>query len=155
MGICYSLLASALWPMAAYVVPQYQLGTAYGLMQAIQNIGLALCTMLCGLTVDAYALICTFGIWVIDINTSGYLNMGAIAREKFDCESEKLQLEAKEKERNEKKKLDNNEVKKEDSHNGYYSEGMRPRTNNEIRNSESSTSSSSSSGTVSETQNIL
>ena len=48
MGISYSLLASALWPIAALIIPEYQLGTAYGLMQAIQNLGLALITMLAG-----------------------------------------------------------------------------------------------------------
>ena len=30
MGMAYSLLASALWPMAALIIPEYQLGTAYG-----------------------------------------------------------------------------------------------------------------------------
>ena len=30
MGISYSLLASALWPMAALIIPEHQLGTAYG-----------------------------------------------------------------------------------------------------------------------------
>ena len=30
MGISYSLLASALWPIAALIIPEYQLGTAYG-----------------------------------------------------------------------------------------------------------------------------
>ena len=30
MGLSYSLLASALWPIAALVIPEYQLGTAYG-----------------------------------------------------------------------------------------------------------------------------
>ena len=33
MGVAYSLLASALWPIAALIIPEYQLGTAYGLMQ--------------------------------------------------------------------------------------------------------------------------
>ena len=32
----FSLLASALWPIVALQIPEYQLGTAYGLMQAIQ-----------------------------------------------------------------------------------------------------------------------
>lgn len=32
MGLAYSLLASALWPMVALVVPEYQLGTAYGML---------------------------------------------------------------------------------------------------------------------------
>ena len=30
MGLAYSLLASALWPIAALIIPEYQLGTAYG-----------------------------------------------------------------------------------------------------------------------------
>eukprot|EP00095_Tigriopus_kingsejongensis_P003253 maker-scaffold69_size418775-snap-gene-2.22 protein:Tk03253 transcript:maker-scaffold69_size418775-snap-gene-2.22-mRNA-1 annotation:"hypothetical protein DAPPUDRAFT_59685" len=29
MGLAYSLLASALWPIAALIIPEYQLGTAY------------------------------------------------------------------------------------------------------------------------------
>ena len=33
LGVAYSLLASALWPIAALIIPEYQLGTAYGLMQ--------------------------------------------------------------------------------------------------------------------------
>ena len=31
MGLAYSVLASALWPMVAMVVPEHQLGTAYGM----------------------------------------------------------------------------------------------------------------------------
>ena len=31
MGVAYSLLACALWPMVAFVVPMHQLATAYGL----------------------------------------------------------------------------------------------------------------------------
>ena len=30
MGVAYSLLASALWPIAALIIPESQLGTAYG-----------------------------------------------------------------------------------------------------------------------------
>ena len=30
IGLAYSLLASALWPIAALIIPEYQLGTAYG-----------------------------------------------------------------------------------------------------------------------------
>ena len=33
LGVAYSLLASALWPIAALIIPEYQLGTAYGIMQ--------------------------------------------------------------------------------------------------------------------------
>ncbi len=31
MGIAYSLLACALWPLVSFIVPEYQLGTAYGM----------------------------------------------------------------------------------------------------------------------------
>ena len=31
MGVSYSLLACALWPLVAFIVPEYQLGTAYGM----------------------------------------------------------------------------------------------------------------------------
>lgn len=31
MGLSYSMLASALWPMVALVIPEHQLGTAYGM----------------------------------------------------------------------------------------------------------------------------
>ncbi|CAG2113021.1 unnamed protein product, partial [Medioppia subpectinata] len=37
MGIGYSVLACALWPMVALIIPEHQLGTAYGVMQSVQN----------------------------------------------------------------------------------------------------------------------
>uniref|UniRef100_A0AAY5EY73 Lysosomal dipeptide transporter MFSD1 n=1 Tax=Electrophorus electricus TaxID=8005 RepID=A0AAY5EY73_ELEEL len=52
LGMSYSLLACALWPMVAFVVPEHQLGTAYGFMQSIQNLGLALISMAAGVIVD-------------------------------------------------------------------------------------------------------
>jgi len=42
MGISYSIVAASLWPMVAFLVPKRMLGTAYGFMQAIQNLGLAI-----------------------------------------------------------------------------------------------------------------
>ncbi|CAH1780917.1 unnamed protein product [Owenia fusiformis] len=53
MGVAYSILASALWPMVAFIVPEHQLGTAYGIMQAIQNLGLAVIAIVAGDIVDA------------------------------------------------------------------------------------------------------
>jgi MFS family permease len=41
MGIAFSLIPAVMWPAVAYVVDQSRLGTAYGLMTMIQNIGLA------------------------------------------------------------------------------------------------------------------
>ncbi|XP_037894714.1 major facilitator superfamily domain-containing protein 1-like isoform X2 [Glossina fuscipes] len=52
MGLSYSVLASSLWPLVALIVPEYQLGTAYGFCQSIQNLGLAIVTILSGLIVD-------------------------------------------------------------------------------------------------------
>jgi MFS family permease len=40
MGIAFSLIPAIMWPSVAYVVDQSKLGTAYGLMTMIQNIGL-------------------------------------------------------------------------------------------------------------------
>jgi MFS family permease len=40
MGIAFSLIPAVMWPSVAYIVDQSRLGTAYGLMTMIQNIGL-------------------------------------------------------------------------------------------------------------------
>ncbi|XP_065575349.1 major facilitator superfamily domain-containing protein 1-like [Artemia franciscana] len=99
MGVSYSMLASALWPMVALVVPEYQLGTAYGLMQAIQNLGMALLTMVCGLIVDkegyqameifflgmlVVTLILCLIIWILDYQKGGHLNMSTKQREEYE-----------------------------------------------------------------------
>lgn len=41
MGIAFSLIPAVMWPSVAYIVDPSKLGTAYGLMTLIQNIGLA------------------------------------------------------------------------------------------------------------------
>ena len=40
MGIAFSLVPAVMWPSVAYIVDQSKLGTAYGLMTMVQNIGL-------------------------------------------------------------------------------------------------------------------
>lgn len=52
LGLSYSLLACALWPMVAFLVPEHQLGTAYGFMQSIQNLGLAVISIIAGMILD-------------------------------------------------------------------------------------------------------
>ncbi|XP_015610355.1 major facilitator superfamily domain-containing protein 1 [Cephus cinctus] len=100
MGLSYSMLASSLWPLIALVIPEYQLGTAYGIAQSIQNLGLAVVSILAGMIVDAggyfmleifflgwlwISLITTMAIWMLDIaSTDGYLNMTPGQREKYD-----------------------------------------------------------------------
>jgi MFS family permease len=48
MGVAFSLIPAVMWPSVAYIVSQERLGTAYGLMTMIQNIGLAGFNLLIG-----------------------------------------------------------------------------------------------------------
>ena len=48
LGIAYSIYASAIWPSVALVVRESKLGTAYGLITAVQNGGLALFPIIVG-----------------------------------------------------------------------------------------------------------
>lgn len=48
MGVAFSLIPGVMWPSVAYIVGQSKLGTAYGLMTMIQNIGLAGFNLLIG-----------------------------------------------------------------------------------------------------------
>lgn len=41
LGLAFSLVPAIIWPSVAYIVDQKALGTAYGLMTMIQNIGMA------------------------------------------------------------------------------------------------------------------
>jgi MFS family permease len=53
MGIAFSLIPAVMWPSVAYVVDESKLGTAYGLMTMIQNIGLFGFNLLIGWANDA------------------------------------------------------------------------------------------------------
>jgi len=48
LGSVYTVFAGALWPAFALVVPQEQLGTAYGIATSLQNAGLAVVPMIVG-----------------------------------------------------------------------------------------------------------
>ena len=77
MGIAFSLVPAVMWPSVAYIVDEKRLGTAYGLMTMIQNIGLAGFNLIIGWANDysgasagnpgGYAL----GMWIFSI--SGFL----------------------------------------------------------------------------------
>lgn len=54
MGIAFSLIPAVMWPSVALVVEPKRLGTAYGLMTMIQNIGLSGFNLLIGITNDAF-----------------------------------------------------------------------------------------------------
>jgi MFS family permease len=77
MGIAFSLVPAVMWPSVAYIVDEKRLGTAYGLMTMIQNIGLAGFNLAIGWANDhsgastmnpgGYAL----GMWIFSV--SGFL----------------------------------------------------------------------------------
>lgn len=48
LGISFSLVPAVLWPAVAYLVEARRLGTAYGLMTMLQNIGLTICNLAAG-----------------------------------------------------------------------------------------------------------
>ncbi len=52
LGIAFSLVPAAMWPSLAKIVEENKLGTAYGLMFSIQNIGLWAFPMLIGHVLD-------------------------------------------------------------------------------------------------------
>ncbi|XP_054651215.1 major facilitator superfamily domain-containing protein 1 isoform X1 [Dunckerocampus dactyliophorus] len=102
LGVSYSLLACALWPMVAFVVPEHQLGTAYGFMQSIQNLGLALIAMAAGAILDnkgylvlqvffciciCIALMAVVMLYFVDYLRGGDLNRSAAARAKLQKEA--------------------------------------------------------------------
>jgi len=53
LGIAFSLIPAAMWPSLAKIVPQSRLGSAYGLIFTIQNIGLFAFPNLMGKVLDS------------------------------------------------------------------------------------------------------
>ncbi|XP_068939575.1 lysosomal dipeptide transporter MFSD1 isoform X2 [Petaurus breviceps papuanus] len=95
LGVSYSLLACALWPMVAFVIPEHQLGTAYGFMQSIQNLGLALMSIAAGEILDLWgyffleiffiacvsvSFLAVVLLYVVDCTRGGTLNYTARQR---------------------------------------------------------------------------
>lgn len=97
LGLSYSLLACALWPMVAFVVPEHQLGTAYGFMQSIQNLGLAVISIIAGMILDtqgylflvyfiacvSLSLLSVVLLYFVDHARGGNLNYSARQREEM------------------------------------------------------------------------
>jgi len=63
MGISFSLVPAVMWPSVAYIIEESRLGTAYGLMTMIQNIGLAGFNFLIGWVNDLSGGY-TAGMWI-------------------------------------------------------------------------------------------
>ncbi len=79
MGIAFSLIPAIMWPSVAYIVEQSKLGTAYGLMTMIQNIGLFGFNLLIGWANDYSHASATnptgyrLGMWIF--STLGFLGL--------------------------------------------------------------------------------
>jgi predicted MFS family arabinose efflux permease len=56
LGIAFSLVPSAMWPSVPKLIPEKQLGTAYGLIFMVQNIGLSLVPLLIGWVLDRFCI---------------------------------------------------------------------------------------------------
>ncbi len=53
LGIAFSLVPAAMWPSMVRLVDEKRIGTAYGLMYSIQNLGLWGIPLLAGIILDA------------------------------------------------------------------------------------------------------
>jgi nitrate/nitrite transporter NarK len=56
LGVALSLVPSAMWPSVPKIIPEKQLGTAYGMIFLIQNIGLSLVPLLIGWVLNKYCI---------------------------------------------------------------------------------------------------
>ncbi len=63
MGLAFSMIPAVMWPSVAIIVDEAKLGTAYGLMTMIQNIGLAGFNFLIGWAND-FSGDYTLGMWI-------------------------------------------------------------------------------------------
>ncbi len=52
LGIAFSLVPAAMWPAVAKIVPEHRIGTAYGAMFSLQNLGLFGVPILAGYMLD-------------------------------------------------------------------------------------------------------
>lgn len=57
LGIAFAMVPSAMWPSVPKIIPQNQLGTAYGLIFWTQNIGLGGVPLLIGWVLNKYCII--------------------------------------------------------------------------------------------------
>ena len=64
MGIAFSLVPAVMWPSVAIIVDSSKLGTAYGLMTMIQNIGLFGFNLMIGFANDISECKCCKSRWV-------------------------------------------------------------------------------------------
>jgi MFS family permease len=54
IGVAFSLVPAVLWPAVPYLVRSHRLGTAYGLMTMLENIGMTVINLVAGALNDGY-----------------------------------------------------------------------------------------------------
>jgi len=106
LGLAYAVYAAALWPSIALVVPKAEVGLAYGLMTALQNLVLSIVPLLVGLIRNksgSYSIVevlfsCLAGVGIIagialNIDDTYLSNFGLNRKTtKFACREETKSL---------------------------------------------------------------
>jgi predicted MFS family arabinose efflux permease len=72
LGIAFSLVPSAMWPSVPKIIPEKQLGTAYGMIFMVQNIGLSLVPLLIGRVLDKFCITGTRILDGVEVSTYNY-----------------------------------------------------------------------------------
>jgi len=57
VGVSYSIATASIWPLVPFMLPPSQLATGYGTMTAIENLGLAIMSLVIPSAVDAGSVI--------------------------------------------------------------------------------------------------
>jgi predicted MFS family arabinose efflux permease len=72
LGVAFSLVPSAMWPSVPKIIPEKQLGTAYGLIFMVQNIGLSLVPLLQGWVLNRFCINGTRILDGVEVSTYNY-----------------------------------------------------------------------------------
>ncbi|MGQ9621822.1 MAG: MFS transporter [Bacteroidales bacterium] len=72
LGVGFSLVPSAMWPSVPKIIPEKQLGTAYGMIFLVQNIGLSLVPLLIGWVLNKFCISGTRVLEGVEIPSYNY-----------------------------------------------------------------------------------
>ena len=65
MGVCYSLIASTLWPSIPAVTSLRVTGSAIGIMMMLQMVGITLTNLIIGFLTDRFSYAASFSVFII------------------------------------------------------------------------------------------
>jgi MFS family permease len=79
LGIAFSRVPASMWPSRVKLVPDKQIGTAYGLMYSIQNLGLWGFPLIAGLILDrtnpGNPEVADYGVTILMFSALGLLGL--------------------------------------------------------------------------------